>query len=126
MGGVVFTQSLMETIPSSELEKGNAMEENVMNMNETIDEQTTYDDFIEEANTSDGVGLKVIGAGVAATAVVATAAWKKFGPAIKAKAKDLKMAHLKKVNEKLAKKQVKVQAKLTQMQPESEAEKKEE
>lgn len=96
-----------------------------MNMNETIDEQTTYDDFIEEeANANDGVGLKVIGAGVAAAGVVAGLAWKKFGPAIKAKAKDLKMAHLKKVNEKLAKKQVKVQAKLTQMQPE--AEKKEE
>lgn len=125
MGSVVFTQSLMETIPSSELEKGNAMEENVMNET-TIDEET-YDDFIEEqTEAGDGVGLKIIGAGIAATGVVAGLAWKKFGPAIKAKASDLKKRHLEKVNEKLAKKQVKVQAKLTQMQPASEAEKKEE
>lgn len=125
MGSVVFTQSLMETIPSPESEKGNAMEENVMNTTETIDEQT-YDDFIEEqTDAGDGVGLKVIGAGLAATAVVATAAWKKFGPSIKAKASDLKKRHLEKVNEKLAKKQVAVQAKLAQMQPASEAEKEE-
>lgn len=96
-------------------------------MNETIDEQTTYDDFIEEqTEAGDGIGLKVIGAGVAAAGVVAGLAWKKFGPSIKAKATALKMKHLEKVNEKLAKKQVKVQAKLTQMQPASEAEKKEE
>lgn len=104
------------------------MEENVvMNETETIDEQTTYDDFIEEqTEAGDGVGLKIIGAGIAATGVVAGLAWKKFGPAIKAKTSDLKKRHLEKVNEKLAKKQVKVQAKLTQMQPASEAEKKEE
>lgn len=97
-----------------------------MNTTETIDEQT-YDDFIEEqTEAGDGIGLKVIGAGLAATGVVAGLAWKKFGPAIKAKASDLKKHHLEKVNEKLAKKQVKIQAKLTQMQPASEAEKKEE
>lgn len=97
-----------------------------MNTTETIDEQT-YDDFIEEqTEAGDGVGLKVIGAGVAAAGVVAGLAWKKFGPSIKAKASDLKKRHLEKVNEKLAKKQVAVQAKLAQMQPASEAEKKEE
>lgn len=96
-----------------------------MNETETIDEQT-YDDFIEEqSEAGDGVGLKVIGAGVTAAGIAAALVWKKFGPAIKAKASALKVKHLEKVNEKLAKKQVKVQAKLTQMQPASEAEKEE-
>ena len=125
MGSVVFTQSLMETIPSSELEKGNAMEENVMNET-TIDEQTYDGDFVEEQAEANGVGLKVIGAGVTAAGIAAALVWKKFGPAIKAKASDLKMKHLKKSEEKLAKKQVAVQAKIAQMQPASEAEKKEE
>lgn len=98
------------------------MDENIMN-EAVVDEQTTsYDDFVaEQTEAGDGKALK-IAAGIGATifGVAAGAAYKKFGPSIKAKAKEVKVNRLKKKNEKLANKQLAVQTKLNQMQTASE------
>lgn len=98
------------------------MDETIMN-EAVVDEQTTsYDDFVaEQTEAGDGKALK-IAAGIGATifGVAAGAAYKKFGPSIKAKAKEVKVNRLKKKNEKLANKQLAVQTKLNQMQTASE------
>lgn len=92
-------------------------------MNETVvDEQNAYDDFVtEQTEAGDGKAMK-IAAGIGATiiGVAAGAAYKKFGPSIKAKAKEVKINRLKKRNEKLANKQLTIQTKLNQMQTASE------
>lgn len=94
-------------------------------MNETVvDEQNAYDDFVtEQEEAGDGKAMK-IAAGIGATiiGVAAGAAYKKFGPSIKAKAKEVKINRLKKRNEKLANKQLTIQTKLNQMQASEEAE----
>ena len=98
------------------------MDENIMN-EAVVEEQTTsYDDFVtEQTEAGDGKALK-IAAGIGATivGVAAGAAYKKFGPSIKAKAKEVKINRLKKKNEKLANRQLAIQTKLNQMQTASE------
>ena len=102
------------------------MDENIMN-EAVVDEQTTsYDDFVtEQTEAGDGKALK-IAAGIGATiiGVAAGAAYKKFGPSIKAKANEVKIKRLTKKNEKLANKQLAIQTKLNQMQASEEAEEK--
>lgn len=99
-------------------------------MNEAVvsENEASYDDFVaEQTEAGDGKAMKII-AGVVATAigVAGGAAIKKFGPSLKAKAKEAKINRLKKRNEKLANEQLAVQTKLNQMQSASEEAKKEE
>lgn len=121
MAGVVFTQPLLETIRVfSKQKKGFDMDEQFENET-VVNESVTYDDTVAEpTEAGNGIGLKLIGAGVAATGVAAGLAWKKFGPAIKAKANEVKIKRLNKKNEHLANKQLAIQSKLNQMQTASE------
>lgn len=98
------------------------MDENIMNESIVDENEASYDDFVtEQTEAGDGKALK-IAAGIGATivGVAAGAAYKKFGPSIKAKAKEVKINRLKKKNEKLANKQLAIQTKLNQMQTASE------
>lgn len=102
------------------------MDENIMNETVVDEQNVSYDDFVtEQEEAGDGKALK-IAAGIGATifGVAAGAAYKKFGPSIKAKAKEVKVNRLKKKNEKLANKQLEIQTKLNQMQASEEAEEK--
>lgn len=85
---------------------------------EVVDEIDVSDnstDDISEAEADNGMGAKLLAGGAAAVGVAATLAWKKFGPGIKAKAKEFNIKRLTKKNEKLAAKQMAVQTKLNQM-----------
>lgn len=104
------------------------MDENIMNEAVVDENEASYDDFVaEQTEAGDGKAMK-IAAGIGATiiGVAAGAAYKKFGPSLKAKAKEAKIKRLTKKNEKLANKQLAVQTKLNQMQTASEEAKKEE
>lgn len=133
MASVDFTRLLVETIPSPESEKkGLQMDEKIQFVvdDEVVDEVQISEDSTDDISESEeevekGTGMLLAG-GAAAAGVAATLAWKKFGPGLKAKAKELKLTRLKKKNEKLANKQLAVQTKINQMQkPEPEAGKKE-
>jgi len=102
------------------------MDENIMNEAVVDEQNVSYDDFVtEQEEAGDGKALK-IAAGIGATifGVAAGAAYKKFGPSIKAKANEVKIKRLTKKNEKLANKQLAIQTKLNQMQASEEAEEK--
>jgi len=102
------------------------MDENIMNEAIVDEQNVSYDDFVtEQEEAGDGKALK-IAAGIGATifGVAAGAAYKKFGPSIKAKANEVKIKRLTKKNEKLANKQLAIQTKLNQMQASEEAEEK--
>ena len=104
------------------------MDENIMNEAVVDENEASYDDFIaEQTEAGDGKAMK-IAAGIGATiiGVAGAAAYKKFGPTIKAKISDARVKRLYKKNEKLAKKQLSVQSKITQMQTASEEAGKEE
>lgn len=104
------------------------MDENIMNEAVVNENEASYDDFIaEQIEAGDGKAMK-IAAGIGATiiGVAAGAAYKKFGPTIKAKIRDARVKRLYKKNEKLAKKQLSVQSKITKMQTASEEAEKEE
>lgn len=126
MVSVDFTRLLVETIPSPESEKkGLQMDEKIQFVvdDEVVDEvQISEDstDDISDSEAENGTGMLLAG-GAAAAGVAATLAWKKFGPGLKAKAKELKMNRLKKKNERLANRQLAVQTKINQMQKEPEA-----
>ena len=104
------------------------MDENIMNESIVDKNEASYDEFVaEQAEAGDGTALKIAaGIGAALIGVAAGTAYKKFGPSIKAKAKEAKIKRLTKKNERLANKQLAVQTKLNQMQTASEEAKKEE
>lgn len=95
------------------------------------------DEIVDEVNVSEstdvsevesgdnGIGVKLLAGGVAVAGIAAGVVWKKFGPTVKAKAKELKIKRLTKKNERLANKQLSIQAKLNQMRSTSEEAKKE-
>lgn len=94
----------------------------MIDTNNDVDEQTVYEEeniVAEETEADDGNALKfIVGVGATVIMVAACAAYKKFGPTIKAKADEAKMNHLRKKEEKLANELLEVKAKLNQMETE--------
>ena len=82
----------------------------------------TIEDFYKEtADAQSALDPKVLGAGAAIVAIGGGLLAKKFGPALKSKAEDFHKKHLEKVQQKLAKRQLKVAAKIEQLTPKEEA-----
>lgn len=94
---------------------------------EVVDEvnvSESTNDLSEPEAGDNGIGMKILAGGAAAVGVAAGLAWRKFGPTVKTKAKELKIKRLTKKNEHLANKQLSIQTKLNQMQASEEAEEK--
>lgn len=95
-----------------------------------MDEQTfeqvetgndTVEEFKEPANAHYALDPKVLGAGAVIIGIGGGFLAKKFGPVLKSKAEGFHKKHLEKVQQKLAKRQLKLAAKIEKLTPKEEA-----
>lgn len=81
--------------------------------NEVSEPEQTMDEFYaEQEEAESSVPWKLLGGAAAAIGIAGGIAWKKFGPGLKAKAKEAKKARLEKQKAKLAEKQLKLDVEL--------------